>query len=327
MSLMLRTSTVVASFVLLYGCTSLPHDPKEKFILVATNTKLPYWQAAQSGLQHAVGEMKVKGEMVGPDTYDIKAEHDEFRSAVAQKPTGILVSASDASLQPDINEAIGKGIPVITIDSDAPASKRLLFVGTDNFNAGVLGGNLVAKLLNGHGKIAVFTMPNQSNLKDRMQGYQSVLDTHPGLKIIQTVDIKGDPTVAFDGAKQLIASKDKVDAIVCLEAIACPEVGEVLNRAGASGPKPTVVAMDTDARTLSWIQKGVISATLAQRPYTMAYYGVRVLADLHLTPPNNLLSATWTENPSSPVPTFVDTGAFVVDKNNVANFMDQSAHP
>ena len=90
MSFMPRVSVAAASMLLLYGCTALPHDPKEKFILVATNTKLPYWTAAQSGLMHAVNEMKVKGEMVGPDTYDIKAEHDEFRHAVAQKPTGIL---------------------------------------------------------------------------------------------------------------------------------------------------------------------------------------------------------------------------------------------
>jgi ribose transport system substrate-binding protein len=323
MSFMPRVSVAVASMFLLYGCTALPHDPKEKFILVATNTKLPYWMAAQSGLMHAVNEMKVKGEMVGPDTYDIKAEHDEFRHAVAQKPTGILVSASDASLQPDINEAIAQGVPVITIDSDAPTSKRLLFVGTDNFNAGVLGGNLVAKLLNGHGNIVVFTMPNQSNLKDRMQGYQSVFDTHPGLKVLQTIDVKGDPTVAFDGAKQLITSKTKFDAIVCLEAIACPEVGEVLSRENPN-PKPTVVAMDTDSRTLTWIQKGIISATLAQRPYTMAYFGVRLLADYHLTPPGELLSTSWSENPKSPVPTFVDTGAFIVNKDNVSNFMDQS---
>ena len=214
-------------------------------------------------------------------------------------------------------------MPVITIDSDAPTSKRLLFVGTDNFNAGVLGGNLVAKLLNGHGNIVIFTMPNQSNLKDRMQGYQSVFDTHPGLKVTQTIDVKGDPTVAFDGAKQLITAKAKFDAIVCLEAIACPEVGEVLSRENPN-PKPTVVAMDTDSRTLTWIQKGIISATLAQRPYTMAYFGVRLLADYHLTPPGELLSTNWAENPKSPVPTFVDTGAFIVNKDNVSNFMDQS---
>jgi ribose transport system substrate-binding protein len=320
-----QTAIAAALLFVLGGCTSVPHDAKEKYVLVATNVKLPYWQAAQNGLMHAVGELKVKGEMIGPDTYDIKAQHDEFRRALGEKPAGIMVSASDANvLQPDINEAIAQGIPVVTIDSDAPTSKRLLFIGTDNYNAGVLGGKLAVKLLNGHGNVVVFTMPNQDNLKDRLQGYQSVFASNPGIKVVQTIDIKGDPTVAFDGAKELLSGKNKVDGIICLEAIACPEVGEVINRNNMGG-KVVVIGMDTDARTISWIQKGIVSATIAQKPYTMAYFGVRTLADIHLTPIKDLLTSNWTENSSAPVPTFVDTGTFVINKDNVANFTEANA--
>src|SRR5450631_4116294 len=225
MKRILISSLLPAAFLLMSGCSSLAHDPKETYILVTTNAKVPYWQSALAGLNHAAGEMKVRAEMVGPDTYDTKAEHDEFQRAVQQKPAGIMVSAADASmLAPDINAALQQGIPVITIDSDAPSSKRLFFVGTDNYNAGTLGGNLVVKLLAGKGNVVIFTMPNQSNLNERLHGYQSSFDGHPGIKVTQIVDIKGDPTVAFDTAKQIIDSKQKVDAFVCLEAIACPEI-------------------------------------------------------------------------------------------------------
>ena len=235
--------------LLMTSCAPLPHSPKETYILVTTNSKVAYWQSAVAGLNHAANEMKVKAELLGPDTYDTKAEHDEFQRAVQQKPSGIMISAADANLMaPDINAALQQGIPVITIDSDAPNSKRLLFIGTDNYNAGTLGGQLVVKLLNGKGNVVIFTMPNQSNLNERLHGYQSAFDGHPGIKIAQIVDIKEDPTVAFDTAKQLIDSKQKPDAFVCLEAIACPEVGEVINRENLGG-KVTIVAMDTDQRT------------------------------------------------------------------------------
>src|SRR5436305_12983906 len=106
------------------GCAGSAHEPTEKYVLVATNTKLPYWQTALSGLNHAASEMKVKAEMDGPDTYDTKAEHDEFQRAVAQKPAGILISAEDASLMtPDINSALAQCIPVLTMDSASPDSK------------------------------------------------------------------------------------------------------------------------------------------------------------------------------------------------------------
>src|SRR5437764_3908562 len=113
--------------------------------------------------------MKVKAEMDGRDTYDTKAEHDEFQRALAQKPAGILISAADASLMtPDINAALAQGIPVLTMDSDAPDSKRLFFIGTDNYRAGNLGGKLAGKLLGGKGNIVILTIPSQPNLKDRL---------------------------------------------------------------------------------------------------------------------------------------------------------------
>ena len=323
MKRILLSSLFPAAFLLMSGCTALPHDPKETYILVTLNAKVPYWQSALAGLNHAAGEMKVRAEMAGPDTYDTKAEHDEFQRAVQQKPAGIMVSAADASmLAPDINAALQQGIPVITIDSDAPSSKRLFFVGTDNYNAGTLGGNLVVKLLAGKGNVVIFTMPNQSNLNERLHGYQSSFDGHPGIKVTQIVDIKGDPTVAFDTAKQIIDSKQKVDAFVCLEAIACPEIGEVVNRENMKG-KVTIVAMDADQRTLTWIQNGVISATVTQKPYTMAYFGEKLLDDLHHHPPAPLFQ-DFAQNSFSPLPTFIDTGTLIVDKGNAAAFMQQS---
>jgi len=234
-----------------------------------------------------------------------------------------LISAADAGLMaPDINAALAQGIPVITMDSDAPDSKRLFFIGTDNYKAGTLGGKLVAKLLGGKGTIVVLTIPGQPNLKDRLHGFQDAIAEQQGLKVTQVVDMKADPTVAFDTAKQMLDGKNKVDAFVCLEAISCPEVGEVVNRQNLGG-KVKVIAMDTDQRTVDLIQKGVISATIAQKPFTMGYYGAKLLDDLHHNKPASL-TANFMQDPKSPVPTFVDTGSFVVDKDNVAGFVQGS---
>jgi len=321
--LALVASVFSAAIITMTGCAGSPHEPTEKYILVAANTKLGYWQTALAGLNHAAAEMKVKAEMAGPDTYDTKAEHDEFQRAVGQKPAGILISAADASLMtPDINAALAQGIPVLTMDSDAPESKRLFFIGTDNYKAGNLGGKLTAKLLGNKGNIVVLTIPSQPNLKDRLHGFEDAVAEQQGLKVAQVVDMKADPTIAFDTAKQMLDGKNKVDAFVCLEAISCPEVGEVVSRQNMGG-KVKVIAMDTDQRTIDLIQKGVISATIGQKPFTMAYYGAKLLDDLHHNKPTSL-TANFVQDPKSPVPTFVDTGSFVVDKDNVGAFVQGS---
>jgi ribose transport system substrate-binding protein len=318
----LTMAGVSAAFLFLAGCSSNPHEPNEKYILVADNTKIPYWQTALQGLMHATNEMKVKYEIQGPDGHDPQGEHEAFRRALAEKPAGILVSATDANiLGPDIDSALAQNIPVVTIDSDAPESKRLFFVGTDNFNAGTIGGNLVAKLIGGKGSVVIFTIASQANLKDRLNGYNAAFGEHPGIKVLQTIDMNGNSDIAFDNAKKLLESKTKVDAFICLEALACPAVADVVSRENMGG-KVTIVAMDTDPSTLDWIKKGVISATIAQKPWTMAYYGAKLIADIHLHPPSPL-TGNWKENSFAPLPQFVDTGTFVVNKDNVGGLSQQ----
>jgi ribose transport system substrate-binding protein len=308
-----------ALLIPLLGCGGSLHSADEKFYLIATNIQLPYWKAASAGLAKGAIQMHVRTEFSGPDKFDPKAEQDAFRKAVAAKPTGILISAADPELlKADIDQAISQGIPVITIDSDAPSSKRLMFIGTDNFKAGQIGGDLLVKQLKGKGNVVVFSMPQQANLKERLRGYQDVLAGHPQIKITEVVDIKGDATIAFDKTMEIL-KKDasKVDAFACLEAVACPEVADVLER---NKIDKIVIAMDTDPRTLEAIQKGRISATIGQKPFTMAYFGLQMVdAIFHnkIAP----LDKNWAQDSFSPIPTFVDTGTTLIDKSNVDSFL------
>jgi ribose transport system substrate-binding protein len=311
----------------LVGCGGSPHATTEKYYLVATNIKIPYWQSANAGLLRAGAQIGVKVEMVGTDTFDPKGEHDAFQRVLAEKikPAGVMVSPADpAIMTPDIDAAIGQGIPVVTIDSDAPASKRLTFIGTDNYKAGQMGAQLAAKQLQGKGNVVVYTMPEQANLKDRMRGYRDAFEMHPGIKIVDTVDIKGDPRIAFDHTQEMVDKKtiDKVDGFICLEAIACPEIADVLDRSKTASK--VIVAMDTDPRTLDWIKKGRIAGTIAQKPYSMGFVGVAILDQMHHYPPAPL-DKPWAQDPQSPVATFIDTGEMLVDKSNVDSFISETS--
>ena len=97
------------------------HSKSERFYLVANAVKHPYWQSAWAGFSHAADEYGVTVDMRGPDGFDPQAEVTEFRAAVALQPSGILVQVgNEALMRPEIDSAVAAGIPVITIDSDAP---------------------------------------------------------------------------------------------------------------------------------------------------------------------------------------------------------------
>jgi ribose transport system substrate-binding protein len=311
----------LAAGTILFQCAcsgGARHESTEVYDLVTANTHIAYWEEASAGLAAAAKDLGVRAETIGPDTYDPQAEKDALLKALHQnlKPAGFLVSAADPDLMRDaIDEAVAAGIPVITIDADSPKSKRQFFIGTNNYQAGQMGGEIVAKELNGKGNVVVFSLPAQANQDERLEGYKRAFARQPGIKVTQVVDVHGEPAKVFDMTRELTSKKDAPDAFVCLESQSCAEIADALDRANVRGK--TIVAMDTIDNTLSWIQKGMIRATIAQKPYTMAYYGLRAIDDLHHNKPSSL------DGNRSYVPMFMDTGVTVVDKSNVAAFQNK----
>src|SRR5580698_5273038 len=239
------------------GCDR--HSKNEVFYLVTTNAALPYWQTAAAGFNRAGAQFKVTAKVVGPDNYDPQAELAELQKAVAAKPAGILISVADASvIQPEIDAAIGAGIPVITMDSDASGSHRLYFIGTNNLEAGRMGGRRLVEKLGGKGNVVFFTLAGQPNIEERLKGFKDVLATRPDIKIVDVIDAKSDARTAFDQAQQQLAltGPKKVDAFVCLESASGKPVSDAIKRANVTDR--VLIAWDANPDTLDGIKSGTI---------------------------------------------------------------------
>lgn len=310
---------VALATVLLSGCAR--HSLKEVYYLVGSNMSSSYWQTAVAGFKKAAADYQVTTKTAGPDNYDPQTERTELQNAVAAKPNGILVSVSDVGvLQPAIDAAVNAGVPVITVDSDAAASKRLYFIGTNNLEAGRLGGRRVVEKLSGKGSVVFFTIAGQPNTEERLKGFKDVFSTQPGIKIAEVVDIKGAPVTAFDRTQQLMAQTGdkKINAFVCLDSVSGKMVADAVKRTGDTSRE--LVAWDVNPDTLQAIKDGVIDATIAQKPFTMGYVGLKALDDVfHYPPPQ--LGKDYSEDAFAPYPAFIDTGTAIVDKSNVDGYL------
>jgi len=328
---MRKHAGALASFLILLvaavigSCAKPYHEETEKYYFVATNVNLPYWQEAQAGFMDAARALGVKAELVGPATYDPGAEATMFRDIVDKQPAGICLSAARTDFfRADIDKAILSGIPVICVDADVPESKRVLYIGTDNVKAGRESVKRMAALAP-KGNIVVITIPGQRNLDDRLAGVADALKNYPALKLMKILDDKGDWRSAFDQISDMILKKEKFDGIICLEATGGPGAADALNRFDMTGKLP-IVAFDKDPKTLDLIERGAISSTVAQKPYVMSYYGLKFLDDLHHNAVKEFKD--WRVAPAAPLPTWVDTGTAVVDKSNLAAFLEAMAsHP
>lgn len=322
-----RVGVVVVSCLAVLGlasCQTPYHEQEERYVFVASNVNLPYWQEAQAGLTDAAKQLGVKSELTGPEKFDPQEQLRAFQKVVESKPAGIMISVTRPELFQDaINAAIAQGIPVITVDSDAPNSKRVMFVGTDNFRAGGESARRIADILKGQGQVVVITIPGQLNVDERLRGVNETLKKYPGIKIVQAIDDRGDPRVANDNIAALLKAKAKIDGIISLEASGGSGAAEALHRLDVKIP---IVGFDKDPETLDWIDRGGITATVTQKPYVMAYYALKFADDLHHNAVHDFKD--WRTAPAPPMPTFVDTGTAVVDKNNVKVFREAlAAHP
>jgi len=247
-----------------------------------------------------------------------------LQKAAATKPAGILISVADVSvLQPGIDAAVNAGVPVITMDSDAAGSRRLYFIGTNNLEAGQMGGKRVIAKLGGKGNVVFFTIAGQANTEERLKGFKDVFSARPDIKIVDVVDIKGDARDAFDKTQQFLAltGDKKIDAFVCLDSASGKMVSDALKRTGGGRE---LVAWDVNQDTLDGIKAGTIDATIAQKPYTMGWVGLKALDDVFHYPPKQL-NKDFSVDSFATYPTFVDTGTSLVDQSNVDLYIASAA--
>jgi len=301
------------------------HSDKEVYYLIASNLGLPYWQTAVAGFHHAAAQYGVTAKVDGPDDHSPQAELAALQKATSAKPAGILISVADIpTLQPAIDAAINAGVPVITVDSDAPGSRRLYFIGTNNLDAGRLGGSRVIEKLGGKGNVVFFTLAGQANTEERLKGFKDVFSTRPGINIVEVVDIQGDPRNAFDRTQQFMAltGPKKIDAFVCLDSASGKMVADAIKRTGATDR--VLVAWDVSQDTLNSIKDGTIDSTVAQKPFTMGYVGLKALDEVYHYPPASL-TRDYSNDSFAPYPVFVDTGTSLVDKSNVDLYIASAA--
>ena len=292
--------------------------PKDQlYIEVSALGNLDYFYDHKMGMQMVGKELGVRTEYVGPAEYDMNAMVAAFEQAIAKKPQGIVVVGFEPSLNAIVDKAVGLGIPVVTVDADLPGSKRLAFVGTGNFNAGVVGGNKLASLIGGKGKVAIMTKPGQSNLEERIAGYKSALAKFKDIDLVQIADTQSDPTVAAQAAATLLQKFPDLAGFGCVEAAGGAGAATAVREAKKAG-KVKIVSMDRGNEILDAIKEGVISASVAQQTALMPYYATTILYNLY----NSKVAITSNNKAANVlgIPVTVDTGAIVIDSSNYTYF-------
>ena len=281
----------------------------KKTLAFVVNGASDFWKAAEAGVKKAQGELP---------NYTLVFKYPEQSSAaiqtrimddlVAAGVAGIMVSAVDPKTMGDALNRVGGQVALFTTDSDAPNSKRIVYIGSSNVDAGKQAGQLMLKALPNGGKCMGFVgLPGADNARERIEG---VKETIKGSKI-ELVDVRADDidqTRAKRNVEDTITARPEINCMVGFYSYNTPRIYEALKEAGKIG-KVTIIGFDEDPITLGGVKEGTIVGTVVQQPYEWGYQGMKDMAkylegDKSFIPANKLII----------VPTKI------IDKSNVDAF-------
>ncbi|MCG8510342.1 MAG: substrate-binding domain-containing protein, partial [Rhodospirillales bacterium] len=218
-----------------------------------------FFNWAYGGMQDAAKLLgaDIKTELRGPATWDASQEARAIEQLIAKGVDGIIVTAGDATtLNPAINKAVAKGIPVITFDSDAPESDRLTFAGTNNYEAGKVAGKTMVEWLGGKGEVGVSTFPGPNHLVERIRGFEDGLKGSD-VKVVATANYEGKVAAAETAITSTLQAHPEIDAVFAAHGNPGPGAVAAVKNVGKEG-KVQIMGFDFGMPVVEGIDKGQI---------------------------------------------------------------------
>ncbi|MDN4985630.1 sugar-binding protein [Bradyrhizobium arachidis] len=286
-----------------------------KFAVVPKAMNNPFFDVARDGCMKRAKELgNVECIYKGPIEHEPATQAQIIQDFITQKVDGLAISVADvASMTKSIEAATAAGIPVITFDADAPGSKRIAYIGTNNKDFGLALGKQLLQLRPEGGKYAMVSGgPGAKNLAERVDGVREAL------KGSKWVEVQGSPTFCNDDSTLAVQQmSDLRTATPDLAAIVpvggwpmfAPEGFKAFvnkNKKDIDSGKLTLVVADTLKMQLELLRDGYSNALTGQRPFEMGEKSMDTLLAI---------------KKGQKVPETIYTGLDLVTKDNVAKLL------
>jgi ribose transport system substrate-binding protein len=282
-------SLALAFALMVPGCGQKPETqtpsgggaakPAKKLKLAfVSNNAATFWTIARTGCEAAEKELgNVSVDFRIPSTGSAAEQQQILNDLVAAGVDGIAVSPIDPANQTEFLNKIASQTLLICHDSDAADSKRVCYIGTDNFAAGVEAGKLIKEAIPAGGKIMVFVgYADAQNSKDRFGGIKKELEGSN----VQIVDLRTDDTDTVRAQKNVEDTLVKYPDMACLVGLYNYNGPAILNAVRAAGQagKVKIVCFDENAETLEGVASGDIYGTVVQQPYEFGKQAITKMA-------------------------------------------------
>lgn len=278
-------------------------QPERHSIAFVTNQIADFWKIAETGAQTAAKDFNAEVTVVMPPEATAVVQKTKVEDLLTAGVEAVAISPLDADNQVDWLDSIADRVPLITHDSDAPKSQRLMYIGMDNYVGGRMCGELLKEAVPDGGNVIIaIGRLEQDNSKYRRQGVIDELldrdrdaayykeqpdawDAADGeivgdkYTIVTTLTDQGKPEVALAKAEDALNTWSDIKAMVGLFGYNPPAIYQALKKSNQLG-KIAMIGFDENDVTLQAVKDGDCIGTVVQNPFEYGYQSVKILTQL-----------------------------------------------
>lgn len=279
--------TVVAFTIVAAACggssTPEPAAPRGlKIAVIAKSSTNPVFLSARTGAEAAAKEITANTSVpieiawLTPPSEDGQVQAQRIAQAVNEGASAILISCSDAGkVTGAINDAVARGVEVMTFDSDAPESKRFAFYGVDDVKTGQMVMEELATQMNGKGAIGILAgNQNAPNLRKRVDGVKQAAAKYPGIRIVDTFYHIETPQDAAAEVLRVMGAYPEIQGWAMIGG--WPLFTQTL-LTDLDPKRVKIVAVDGLPAELPYVEKGLAPVLLAQPTFLWGYESVKAI--------------------------------------------------
>lgn len=252
--------------------------------VIAKSSTNPVFLAARTGAEAAARELSTQHGItiliswLTPPAEDGQVQAQRIQQAVNDGADAILLSCSDAGkVTGAINDAVDRGVPVMTFDSDAPLSRRFAYYGMDDAATGRSVMSELARLLEGRGRIAILAgNQNAPNLQQRVAGVREEAAKYPNISVVGVFNHIETPQ---DAAAEMIRVGNAYPDIRGWALVGGWPLFTQTLLTDLDPARVKIVSVDALPAQLAYVDRGIAPVLLAQPVYSWGYVGVQTIID------------------------------------------------
>ena len=260
---------------------------------IIANRTTPYWTAVEFGVNHSADKNDLHliwQDMTQQDGFD--QQQSAIYDLIARRVHGIIIaSQNELLLREAINQAKDRGIRVMLMDSQPLSNAEhqvnaLASVATDQYHAGQIAADEMARLLNEKGRVAVIRYsPFELKTDNREKGFLAQIPSYPDIEVVGHDLYAGtDIRRAKDKMTNFLQlyswnKRSNLDGIfISDESTAC-EMLHLIEQAKYDN-KIIFVAFGTDRQLVTGMLTYGVDALFMEQPVKMGLQAVDTMAEL-----------------------------------------------